>query len=103
MRKTAAELLGVPTIAATGRERLIDKAIDLFYTHGFNAVGIDRIIDAAGVTKTTLYKHFESKEDLMVAAVKKRDEWETAAWGRAIMKVAGDDPRRQLLALFDVM
>jgi AcrR family transcriptional regulator len=103
MRKTAAELLGMPGESTSGRERLIDKAIDLFYTHGFNAVGIDRIIDAAGVTKTTFYKHFESKDDLMVAAVKKRDAWETAAWGKAIVKVAGDDPRRQLMALFDVM
>src|SRR5689334_19270395 len=103
MRKTAAELLGVPGPAKNGRERLLLHAIDLFYTHGFNAVGIDRIIESAGVTKTTFYKHFESKDDLMVAAVKLRDEWESAAWARAIAAVAGDDPRAQLLALFDVL
>jgi AcrR family transcriptional regulator len=103
MRKTAAELLGVPEPAKSGRERLLQVAIDLFYTHGFNAVGIDRILEAAGVTKTTFYKHFESKDDLMVAAVKLRDQWEGAAWGRAIHAVAGDDPRAQLLALFDVL
>src|SRR4051812_35762112 len=93
MRKTAEELLGIPDPPKNGRERLILKAIDLFYTHGFNAVGVDQIIDAAGVTKTTFYKHFESKDELMVAAVKRRDEWESAAWGRAIRAVAGDDPR----------
>jgi AcrR family transcriptional regulator len=103
MTKSAAELLGVPETATSGRERLVDKAIDLFYSNGFNAVGIDQIIDAAGVTKTTFYKHFESKDDLMVAAVRKRDEWEMQAWNNAIRKVAGDDPKAQLLALFDVL
>jgi AcrR family transcriptional regulator len=103
MRKTAVELLGIPDPPRTGRDRLVLHAIELFYTHGFNAVGIDRIIDAAGVTKTTFYKHFDSKDDLMVAAVKQRDAWEAAAWGRAIHAAAGDDPRARLLALFDVL
>jgi AcrR family transcriptional regulator len=99
----AAELFGVPSIATRGRERLIDTAIDLFYRHGFHAVGLDRVIAEAGVTKTTFYKHFESKDDLIVAAITRRQEWETQAWNRAIRKIAGSDPRRQLLALFDVM
>jgi len=103
MRKTAVELLGVPDPPSNGRDRLVLHAIELFYTHGFNAVGIDQIIEAAGVTKTTFYKHFDSKDDLMVAAVKQRDKWEAAAWGRAIHAAAGDDPRARLLALFDVL
>jgi AcrR family transcriptional regulator len=102
-RKTAAELLGVPEVATAGRERLVDRAIELFYANGFNAVGLDRILADVGVTKTTFYKHFASKDELMVAAVRKRDAWETAAWGRAVRKIAGDDPRRQLLAIFDVL
>jgi AcrR family transcriptional regulator len=77
--------------------------VELFYRHGYGEVGIDRVITAAGVTKTTFYKHFEGKDDLMVAAVIQRDEWETAAWIKAIQKIAGDDPRRQFLARFDVM
>ena len=101
--KTAAELLGVPPAPRNGRERLVDAAIDLFYTHGFNAVGLDQILAVVGVTKTTFYKHFESKDDLMVEAVRKRDRWETEAWGRASRKAAGDDPRAQLLAVFDVL
>jgi AcrR family transcriptional regulator len=55
------------------------------------------------VTKSTFYKHFESKDDLMLAAVKRRDEWESAAWGRAIHARAGDDPVAQLRAMFDVL
>ncbi|HXE52309.1 MAG TPA: TetR/AcrR family transcriptional regulator [Tepidisphaeraceae bacterium] len=71
------QLLGVPEPPKTGRERLVAAAIELFYRHGFAAVGIDRVISAAGVTKTTFYKHFEGKDELMVAAVHRRDEWET--------------------------
>ncbi len=101
--KSASELLGLPDPPKTGRERLVAVAIDLFYRNGFGAVGVDRVIAAAGVTKTTFYKHFEGKDDLMVAAVKKRDEWESIAWGRAVRKLAGDDPAKQLLAIIDVM
>jgi AcrR family transcriptional regulator len=101
--KSASELLGVPEVARTGRERLVAAAVELFYRRGFGAVGVDAVIAAAGVTKTTFYKHFEGKDDLMVAAVRRRDEWESAAWGRAVRKLAGDDPAGQLLAMFDVM
>ena len=103
--KTAAELLGVPPPAKGARNRLVAHAIDLFYEHGFNAVGLDQILDAVGVTKTTFYKHFESKDDLMVEAVRQRDHWEAAAWDRAIGQAAGAgaNPRVRLLALFDVL
>jgi AcrR family transcriptional regulator len=101
--KSVSELFGLPDVPKAGRERLIAVAIELFYRHGFAAVGIDQVIDSAGVTKTTFYKHFESKDDLMVAAVKRRDEWESQAWNRAIKKIAGDDPIAQLLAVLDVM
>lgn len=101
--KSALELLGQPEKPRTGRDRLVAAAVELFYRHGFGAVGIDRVIATAGVTKSTFYKHFEGKDDLMVAAVRQRDEWESAAWVRAVRKLAGDDPGRQLLALLDVM
>jgi AcrR family transcriptional regulator len=64
---------------------------------------LDQIIDAVGITKTTFYKHFESKDELMVEAVRVRDEWEMQAWSRAVRRIAGDDPRAQLLGFFDVM
>jgi AcrR family transcriptional regulator len=101
--KSVTELLGLPEPPKTGRERLVAAAIELFYRHGFGAVGIDRVIATAGVTKTTFYKHFESKDDLMVAAVQRRDEWESQAWDRAVRKLAGDDPVKQLVATFEVM
>ena len=101
--KTAAELFGVFEVPNRGRGRLVATALELFYRHGFNAIGIDRVIDAAGVTKTTFYKHFKGKTDLMVAAVEMRDEWELAAWRRAAHRLGGDPPRAQLLALFEVL
>src|SRR6185295_3676423 len=99
--KSAIELLGVPDTPRTGRERLVTAAVELFYRRGFGAVGVDQVIAHAGVTKTTFYKHFEGKDDLMVAAVQRRDEWEAQAWGRAVQRIAGDDPRRHLLAMLD--
>jgi AcrR family transcriptional regulator len=101
--KPVVELFGLPEPPKTGRGRLVHAAIELFYRHGFQAVGIDQIITAAGVTKTTFYKHFESKDDLLVAAIRQRDEWEMQAWVEAVEKLAGDDPRGQLLAFFDVL
>lgn len=100
--KPMAELFGLPEVPKSGRARLLHVAIELFYLHGFQAVGIDRIITEAGVTKTTFYKHFESKDDLLIAAIKQRDEWESQAINAAIQKLAGDDPQARLLAFFDV-
>jgi AcrR family transcriptional regulator len=101
--KTAAELFGVVPPARNARDRLINTAIDLFYSEGFNAVGLDRVLDKVGVTKTTFYKHFESKDDLVLAAIRQRDEWEAAAWNRAVQQIAGDDPKATLLAFFEVL
>ncbi len=101
--KTVTQLLGVPDPPRNGRERLLAAAIGLFYRHGFGAVGLDQVIQEAGVTKTTFYKHFEDKTELMVAAVQRRDEWESQAWRRAVHQAAGDDPARQALAMLDLM
>jgi AcrR family transcriptional regulator len=101
--RSAAELLGVFEIPRRGRGRLVAISVELFYRHGFNAVGLDRVLDEAGVTKTAFYKHFKSKNELLVAAVEMRDSWELQAWKQAAQRVGGDDPRAQLLALFDVL
>lgn len=101
--KPVTELFGLPEPPKTGRARLIHAAIELFYAHGFQAVGVDQITAAAGVTKTTFYKHFESKDDLVVEAIGQRDQWEMQAWSTAVKKLAGDDPKLQLLAFFDVL
>lgn len=98
LAKPISELFGMPAAPKAGRERLLAAAIDLFYRNGFNTVGIDQIIASAGVTKTTFYKHFESKDEIMVAAVQRYDEWESQAYQHAVHKIAGDDPVKQFLA-----
>src|SRR4030095_10763344 len=54
---------------ASTREGLMDAAVVLFYVHGFHAIGLDRILADVGVTKTTFYNHFESRDALIVAVL----------------------------------
>ena len=84
------------------RDQLIDTALRLFARHGYRATGIDTILAEAGVAKMTLYHHFKSKDELIVAALRRRDaEWRE--WFiRRVTKLAGT-PRERLFAVFDVM
>jgi AcrR family transcriptional regulator len=75
----------------------------LFYAHGINAIGLDRLIEEAGISKTAFYKHFDSKDTLVVEALRARDAWEIEQWKRAVEALGGDDPRAQLIALVDVL
>jgi len=61
------------TRATPARDRLVRTATELFYAHGINSVGIDEVIEKAGVAKMTLYGHFKSKDELLAACVESRD------------------------------
>lgn len=87
--------------ASTTKERLIEVAVELFYRQGFQAVGLDQILDRVGITKTAFYKHFESKDDLIVAVLVKRDGDDLAQMIRVMHEKGGNDPRARLLAMFD--
>lgn len=100
--RSARELFGGEEPRNT-KERILCVALDLFATHGFHAVGLDRILAETGVSKTTFYNHYPSKEDLVLAAVKTRDGWESAAFGRQVQERGGYEPRAMLLAMFDVL
>ena len=84
------------------REHLVDTAAKLFARHGFHATGIDRILAEAGVAKMTLYKHFRSKDELILAALRRRDE-EFRNWFRRRLEAGGETPRARLMAIFDVL
>ncbi|MDF3059310.1 MAG: TetR family transcriptional regulator [Rariglobus sp.] len=72
----------------------------LFYRDGLRIVGIDTILAEAGVAKMTLYNHFASKEELIIAILEKRDlEFRASLMDR--VKAAGADPTQRLLAVFD--
>jgi AcrR family transcriptional regulator len=103
MHRSLHELFGAPPPAETGRERLLAVAIRLFYERGIHAIGLDAIVEEAGVTKTTFYKHFAGKDELVLEAVRLRDEWERTAWTRAVEAIGGADPVAKLRAFFDVM
>jgi AcrR family transcriptional regulator len=73
---------------ASARERIVSTAGRLFYAEGVRAVGVDRVIAEAGVAKATLYAHFPSKDDLIVAVLRRRDETFTAAFEQSVARHA---------------
>jgi AcrR family transcriptional regulator len=84
------------------RDHLLETALRLFNQHGYHATGIDLIIATAGVAKTTLYRHFETKEDLILAALERRDEQDRDAM-RAFVEQRASDPVQRLLVTFDFL
>lgn len=88
-------------IVGSGRERVLQTAAELFYERGFHAVGVDLIVDRAGVAKTTLYRHFPSKDDLIVAYLEDAD---TRFWTWFDGAVDADlPPREQLVGVFEAV
>jgi AcrR family transcriptional regulator len=88
---------------ADGRERCLRAAYDLFCRYGVNAIGIDRVIAEAGVAKMTLYRHFRSKDELVLAVLERREEIWTRGWLAREIERRGDTPAERLLAMFDVL
>ena len=84
------------------RERLIDAATRLFASDGYHAVGISRILAEAGVSRVALYHHFRSKEELILAVLRHRDEVTRNLIMREVEQ-ASRSPRERLLALFDFL
>ncbi len=84
------------------RDHLVDTALELFTEGGYHAVGIDTVLARAGVAKMTLYNHFASKEDLIVAALD-RMAGQSALGLEKALAAAGDDPKAKLMAMFDSM
>jgi AcrR family transcriptional regulator len=81
------------------RERLINAATELFYAHGLRAVSVDKVIESAHTTKVTFYRHFKSKDDLVVAHLERRAQLERDGIGAAIEAADGDPDRAfQLIA-----
>src|SRR5271154_7179031 len=81
------------------RERLLEAASELFYAEGVQSVGIDRVIERAGVAKASLYSTFGSKEELVCAYLDARHEKTLAALRSSVATT--EDPIDQLLAVFD--
>jgi AcrR family transcriptional regulator len=85
------------------RQRLINSAKQRFYRDGFRNVGIDAVLDDVGITKTAFYKHFESKDDLMVAVLEDVDRFLQQTFRQMVRDRGGPSATGQLRALIDVV
>lgn len=92
----------MPATATSARTRILDAAYELFSRRGIRAVGIDAIISESGVARMTLYRHFGSKEELVLAYLERREEQWTRQWLQAEVRRRAEEPRERLLAIFDV-
>ena len=79
------------------RQRILDTASTLFYERGVRAVGVDLVVDDSGVAKTSLYRHFRTKDDLIVAFLEREDVEFWAQWDEVAARHA-DDPVAEIEA-----
>ncbi|HSS60932.1 MAG TPA: helix-turn-helix domain-containing protein [Candidatus Limnocylindrales bacterium] len=86
-----------------GHDRILSAAYKLFVRRGVRAVGIDEIISSANVAKATFYRHFRSKDELILAFLHRREH----VWTRGLLEAEvlrrAATPRLRLLAIFDVL
>jgi AcrR family transcriptional regulator len=87
---------------ATPRERILEVAYALFSRAAVRAVGVDEVVDRAGVAKATLYRHFPTKDDLVVAFLALREERFTRNFLEAEVEQRAEAPEGRLLAIFEV-
>jgi len=90
-------------MATTTRQRLIEAALQRFYRDGFRNVGIDQVLADVGISKTAFYKHFESKDDLMLAVLQMKNVWLQDLLREVACRRDGRNPAEQLRSLFDVV
>ncbi|MFE5571723.1 TetR/AcrR family transcriptional regulator [Amycolatopsis japonica] len=81
------------------REALLDAAEKLFYENGIQAVGMDQVRAASGLSLKRIYRFFEAKEDLVVAMLKRRDRRWRGSLAARVEEV--QDPQERVLAIFD--
>lgn len=91
-----------PAARQGARERILDAAYDLFAHRGVRDVGINELIAASGVAKATFYRHFPSKDDVVLAFLQRREEVWTIGLVAAGAAQRASSPEGQLLAIFDV-
>ncbi|NKX54166.1 TetR/AcrR family transcriptional regulator [Arthrobacter mobilis] len=84
------------------RERVLQAAYELFSARGIRDVGVDELILRSGVAKATFYRHFPSKNDLVLAFLQRREEVWTQEVIMASAARRGSTPEERLLAIFDV-
>ena len=89
-------------MSASKRDELLQKALVAFYQGGFHAVGMDRLAKETGVSKTAIYKHFRTKEELILATLRLRDE-QFRNWLMRRVEALATAPKDKLTAIFDAL
>ena len=84
------------------RDALVRSALEVFYRDGFHATGMDKLVAETGISKTSMYKHFRTKEEMILAVLRLRDERFRNWFCRRVEEIA-DTPRGRLLAMFDAL
>lgn len=84
------------------RDELVQKALDVFYANGFHSTGMDKLVAETGISKTSMYKHFRTKEDIILATLELRDE-NFRNWLYRRVEAISDTPKGQLLAIYDAL
>ena len=92
-----------PDGGESARERILSTAYELFKHRGIRAVGTDEVIARARVAKATLYRHFPTKDHLVLAVLERREQRWTYGLIEAQSRQRGTTPEEQLLAIFDVL
>jgi AcrR family transcriptional regulator len=88
--------------SSPARQRILDTAYELFSHRGIRAVGVEEVISRADVAKATLYRHFPSKDDLVLAFLEQREDLWTRQLVEAGARERGRNAEERLLAIFDV-
>jgi AcrR family transcriptional regulator len=91
---------GAQTAGPQAQQHLLDAADELFYREGVRAVGVDAVVERAGVNKMSLYRQFSSKDELVMAYLERQDERFFAYVERSFAKHPGE-PAKQLQQYFD--
>jgi AcrR family transcriptional regulator len=90
------------SVAPGVRERILAVAYELFSTRGVRGVGVNELISRSGVAKASFYRHFASKDELVLAFLERRDQQWTVDTIVSEALRRGANPEAQLLAVFDV-
>jgi AcrR family transcriptional regulator len=95
------------SMSVSRRDHLVETAMKLFCKQGFRATGIDAVLSESGVAKKTLYNHFRSKDELIIAVLQRRDEDFMSSAREGVARLApeqeGPPQMARILAFFDVV
>jgi AcrR family transcriptional regulator len=89
-------------MSASKKNQLIENALLAFYRGGFHAIGMDKVAAESGVSKTAIYKHFRTKDELILATLQLRDK-NFREWLAKRINALADTPQAKLMAIFDAL